>query len=372
MLKTWICILNYSRMSRTIISLHQVTNNYMNFSTLSHRKPQPVPGISCLIVPALLYGCSIAETLSPEMSPAMEESVISLDIKSTFGQLENACLDIFIFNDDQLQRLDSYTRMERFSGNVVPITSRSGEKIVFICINGQRSLYEWSEISSYSSLSGLRVNLEEESVERPVMTGEFRTSEDGRILLAEVTPIASMIELRSISSDFSGKPYQGMKITDAKVYLTNVNAEYPLIGGNSERPVRIINSGMLNSSETGRFSDRSIIVREMEEDIGTTGIKTGISLMCYPNCSVEEGLGAPFTRLVVEGRIGGSTCYWPINVNRHGAEAGGVARNCRYVYDIVLKRKGTDDPDTPIDPEEFELNLTVMPWTEKEEYQVGF
>ena len=59
------------------------------------------------------------------------------------------------------------------------------------------------------------------------------------------------------------------------------------------------------------------------------------------------------------------TYYWPINVKD-------IERNCRYVYDIVIRRKGTSDPDTPINLDECTVQYDIKPWEEKEECRIRF
>ena len=85
----------------------------------------------------------------------------------------------------------------------------------------------------------------------------------------------------------------------------------------------------------------------------------------------QTDVGSPFTRLVIEGKIQGETWYWPIDINRD--EAGvGIERNSRYVFDIILRSKGTKDPDTPASPEMTEIKFETRKWKEKDGYHVEF
>ena len=61
--------------------------------------------------------------------------------------------------------------------------------------------------------------------------------------------------------------------------------------------------------------------------------------------------------------------YWPITVN---AEGEGVERSCIYNYDIHIRRKGTSDPDTPIEPKELEINMSICKWKDVDGYEVKF
>ena len=95
--------------------------------------------------------------------------------------------------------------------------------------------------------------------------------------------------------------------------------------------------------------------------------------LAYPNTCGEETPGTPFTRLVIEATVDSDRYYWPININRStSGEGNGVERNCMYTYDIVITRKGTDNPDIPVDISGTEINMEVSKWTEKEDYGVCF
>ena len=90
-----------------------------------------------------------------------------------------------------------------------------------------------------------------------------------------------------------------------------------------------------------------------------------------PNETEAEGPGSPFTRLVIEGKVDGTTYYWPININRKDGGTG-ISRNCRYVFDVRLTRLGHTDPDIPVETEDAEIIMEVQPWEELEEYGVRF
>ena len=49
-----------------------------------------------------------------------------------------------------------------------------------------------------------------------------------------------------------------------------------------------------------------------------------------------------------------------------------IGRNCRYIYDIRIRRLGQYDPDITADPESIETIMEVKAWEEREEYGVRF
>ena len=62
------------------------------------------------------------------------------------------------------------------------------------------------------------------------------------------------------------------------------------------------------------------------------------------------------------------TYYWPITINPEV----GIDRGCRYVFDLLIRRKGCTDPDIAFDPLSIEIDMKINPWIEKENYTVGF
>jgi hypothetical protein len=281
---------------------------------------------------------------------------------------KESTLDIFTFEDDRLRHLDAYQRIENVKSGVIGISSTNGNKIFFFCFNGQRDRYEWGAISSYYSLMDIFCDLEKETGTRRTMTGEIQATAGSRIQYAAISPLSSEVAIKALACDFSGTPYSGSVITDVKAYLINVCASCPLLYTDEYKPTRIINTGSLNMSDIKSFSDPRIITSEVTERLSMETIYPDISLLCYPNPAIEESPGSPHTRLVIEGNIDSRTYYWPITINK----GTGVEKGKRYAYDILIRRKGVSDPDTPIEDASMDIKLNIKPWTEKEEYSVGF
>ena len=124
-------------------------------------------------------------------------------------------------------------------------------------------------------------------------------------------------------------------------------------------------------SDVNGFSAPESIFRDIGKEIGINTIKPAITLRCYPNEIEEESPGGSFTRIVIEGKVDGKTYYWPININRNN-NGTGVNRNSRYIYDIRIRRLGSEDPDFAIEPEDADIKLEIEEWEEKEEYGVRF
>ena len=341
---------------------------YSVISVFSETIP-PFLGIFTLLnlLPAFFYGCSAPEQL--HIPP--ESSDITVDLTRSPGNIED--LDIFVFRDDRLQKIDCYQKVPDPDLWNRKVISSYGERFIAVCANSRKGIMEWTEISSFPSLQRLGMSLEDDSIDYPFMSGmkNINSGQEGQSIDMELSPLSSIVRLHSICCDFSGRPYAGEKLTDVKVYLTNVNAECRFFDEKDILPSRIINAGCLREEDMEALPVPSILYRELSEDIGQQVIHPGIDLLCYPNNAVTESPGTPFTRLVIEGKVCGQTYYWPIDINRENAGKG-VVRNESYIYDIRITRKGSLDPDIPARAEDIEILYKIEKWEERENYKVIF
>ena len=278
-------------------------------------------------------------------------------------------LDALVFNDDQLQRLECYQCFEDKVDGEQLVGSCSGDKILVLCANLMWDRENWIYYNSFKKVCSLKINLEDEDREFPVM-GAIRRMTAGENTDVQLERISSEIELRSLCCDFTGKPYAGESITEAKAYLINVNACCNIIPQNNETLERVINHRGLIEQDIQAFKDTSLIFSGLA-DITSSRSYPSIKLLCYPNTSPEESIGSPFTKLVIEGKIQGETWYWPIEINR-SEEGNGIERNRRYIYDITIRSKGTKDPDMTIISEMTDIIFKAETWKEKEAYCVSF
>ena len=50
----------------------------------------------------------------------------------------------------------------------------------------------------------------------------------------------------------------------------------------------------------------------------------------------------------------------------------GIGRNCRYVFDIVIRQTGVTDPSIPVSGETVVINGMIEPWNVLPETEIGF
>lgn len=339
------------------------------FYTLAgHSISGPVLGKTFILcLPAFIFCGCIYELPCP---PGLRQKVTTLAIQTTKADISEKTTDILIFNDDRLQRLDSYQRSEKSDDGAIKASSTEGHKIFTIIANSQKDIYDWAEICSRDGLDRITSSLEKERRDELTMTGECRTLAGSNVSVM-MERLVSEIVLQSISCDFRDRPYEGSEIENVKIYLTNVNSEAPVISDKPYLPQRIVNTGRLVPEDLENFSEPDILCRSLEGTVGSTVLKPDIRLLCYPNQAEEETAGTPFTRLVIEGMVNGRTYYWPIDINREN-EGMGIARNCQYIFDIRITRLGHTDPDIPIESTDNEVIMEVARWEEKDHYGVRF
>lgn len=320
-----------------------------------------------------VLACSCAEEPETNQVSILEE-VYSTEIQMKVSPTEVpghiARADIFIFNTDSLGRLDAYLKQEDIEDNKLSVCSRGGRKRILVCCNMSLKEKDIMNISTEADLEKCFCMLEDTKRDTPMLIGSLEAMIPGEQKNMHLRPVASTIELRSVCCNFTGTPYEKETLTDAKVYLTNVNAQFNLTGS-SQTARRFINMGMLNMDDVGRFEDPEIIVQNIKEDIGETIMNPDVSLLCFQNHCEAESPGSPFTRLVIEGKIQGETYYWPVSINRID-NGEGITTNTRHVFDITIRRKGSSDPDRDIFIENSGTIMKIEQWTEKEEHLICF
>ena len=323
-----------------------------------------------LIVP-VLPGCNkIMHPQDGDFTEPISKASVKLAVHNTdLARIHH--IDALVFNDDPLQRLDCFQHLDTFSDKEVPLGSCSGNKKVLLCANSCRGIDQWRQCSSLAQAKDLKVNLEDENRNYPVMVSQFDIVAGNKADII-MERLSSTVELRSICCDFSGKPYKGEKITEAKVYLININATCSLMPSDDETIERVINHGGLIDQDMESFKDKNLILQSIN-DIGIDTAHPDCKFPCYPNTTSEETVGSPFTRLVIEGKIMGETWYWSIDINReNGNEPGGIERNRRYIFDITITSKGTKDPNICVSREMVQTLFEIKTWKEKEEYHIAF
>ena len=277
-------------------------------------------------------------------------------------------LDVLFFNDDPLRRLDSYQRCDNPSASVSG-ASRGGPKIVVALANSPSDKYSWADINSYERLMDTMSDYSAEDPGAPVMSGIARVDEGAdRACEIALKPLLSRIEVASLSCDFHGRPYEGAVLEDVRIYLTNAGSLCPVFCGDKVVPGGFLNVGALNGSDMSRLAFPWMLQAEVESPVGAAVRNLGLTFYCYPNTSERDGLGTPFTRLVIEGTLLGRRYWYPLDIGRGALGLPempqGIVRGARYRYDITITRRGATSPDSPMETGTVRARLLGEDWQE--------
>ena len=324
-----------------------------------------------LFSPAFIF-LSCSGDFGPASSGEKCTSVISVRTHHrAMTESAGSDIDVFIFNDDRLKRIDSYQRLRAGADNTVAAASRKGRKIAVAIMNPQKDEYEWNSISSFETLSEMCADLRLENPESPLMSGvaHIDADENGYFEI-DMKPVLSEIFIRSIRCDFSGRPYSSATLENGCIYLANINTLAKIVSDGDFTPVAPLNTDGLPYDSYRSMENPEMVYAEFGQDVGSTALAPGIRLWCYPNSSEKDTAGTPFTRLVIAGDINGNRYYYPLNINKgeFGPAEGvsGIGRNCRYVFDIVIRQTGSLDPAVPVSSETVNICTGIEPWEEIE------
>lgn len=254
-------------------------------------------------------------------------------------------LDVFVFEGEPPYLLDSY---QQFPVDDVPlyVVSGPGKKRIVAMSSPTGDIYARASVTRYQDLSKESFSLLEDSSDLPFSYGEITVEgESTRSISMTVKPLMSCVRVRSVSCDFSGRPYYNETCHNNSLFLINAVCETCPLGAEDGRPVAWANYG-------SHALSHPLLEAEGLGEIGPERKFCDVALYCYPNPQ-----GSPPTRLVLEGTVGDYKCYYPINlpVPKCGT---------RLLLDITIHRMGTDDPDSEALPGTYTLEYSTEPWYE--------
>ena len=319
----------------------------LRFSTrYGRRRSAAKPGAFWHLPAFLLLACT-PEMLPEEPAPAARKTQIYIN---AVGKASLQDLDLLFFQDAPLFRLDAYQHLERVSGSRITGTSSTAAKKVVILSNYPADTYAWSDVRSLGSLADLPFRLANEDPAAPMLYGE---SAAGTMGLVTLRPMLAKISLRSIACEFSERPYAGERLQDVRAYLTYASQECRPFAP-EDPPSSWLNAGRLDETETAALSHPEAVFQTLTASLGGR-IFPRTDFYCYPNPSDGTLFGSPVTRLVIEGKLRGTTYYYPIDLP-------GLEADVQYRMDVTLTRAGTTDPDTPAAAGSIRLECQVLDW----------
>ena len=316
------------------------------FSRFGRRRSAAKPGALWHLPAFLLLACT-PQVLPEESAPAARKTQIYIN---AVGKTNIQGLDLLFFQDGPLFRLDAYQHLNRISGSRVTGTSSTAAQKVVILSNYPADAYAWSGIRSLGSLADLPFRLADEDPAAPMCFGESAAGTMGMVTLR---PMLAKITLNSIACDFSGRAYAGERLQDVRAYLTYASQECRPFSP-EDPPFSWLNAGRLDEAATAALTHPETVFQTLTASLGGR-IYPAAGFYCYPNPSDGTTFGSPVTRLVIEGKLRGTTYYYPIDLP-------GLEADVQYRLDVTLTRTGTTDPDTPAVAGSIRLESQVLDW----------
>lgn len=270
-------------------------------------------------------------------------------------------LQLFAFNANGV--LDAYTVR---SGSPLPLKSGDTPVVFSLTVSkGQKEIYAvanshnvegFAAVKSKAELEALVTSLANEDIKNFFMVGrtEVNAQENSSATII-LERMVSRVELHSIRTSFSGG-FAGMPLTDAKAYLINVNPT--AVVGTGLGTGTMLNSGELKSTDIATLTMQNMLSSTLG-NINASGNNTTQYFYCYPNTNASAK-----TMLVIEGKIDGEKCYYPIVISDDIPTGYKLSRNTSYVVsDVIITRFGSDTPSTPVEVGTLSLTITVKDWT---------
>jgi hypothetical protein len=265
-------------------------------------------------------------------------------------------LDLLFFECTGARRLEAYQRARVRDNRLVYGLSGSGERHIAVLSAHRDSLFPYAGIRHYGDLCETVAWLGHEDPDHPRLYGETEVAPGvSRTAEVRLQPALCSIRLRSVACDFSGRPYAGSRFESTRLYLTHAGTEYPPFGPAGRMPLQWMNVGAADSLSCLSLPHPEMLLQEGLGPVGSLRQTADRCFCCYPNPATEDVLGLSRTCLVLEGRVNGIRCYYPLPLP-------GMQPGDAYTLDVTLLRMGTPRPDLPAEAGSYQLDIRTEPW----------
>ena len=262
-----------------------------------------------------------------------------------------ANLQIFVFDDKGV--VEDY--LDAGASKTGEIITKEGEKTVVAIVNAPNL----KNITSRSALFTATSLLSDNSLGAMVMTGEVEAVlQDGGSISIPVTRIISKVMIRKITSSFSSSTNASKQFRIKSIYLLNVAGDNTY-AATSEPTI------WYNKLMDGYNDNECISFPLLSDSVNYTiqyrsSYTKDHSFYCYPNListeSFESAWSPRHTMLVVDATLGNDRVYYPI-------ELPVIGRNkCIIIEELVITKKGSDDPYKPVQDGTCSVTVQVVPW----------
>ena len=170
------------------------------------------------------------------------------------------------------------------------------------------------------------------------MVGSYNSNVGTNPIPIEVKRLATRVVLKKVTAAFTSPAEAALDCILKRVYLINVAGDFNL--GYTDDPT-VWYSKMAYESPTGL------------DDLLNTTLTPGHNLK-----NTQSTTWSPrFTRIVAEVELGGTTYYYPVNLQY-------IDYGKSYeIENLTITRKGSTSPDQPITIQDGTFEITVKDWT---------
>ena len=265
-------------------------------------------------------------------------------------------LDVFIYKENGV--LESHGSITNATS--LAISSSTGSKEIWAIVNGP-DLSSVSEdgTSTLAQLKAISIALGDNAADGFVMTGSKNVTLEGNTPVSiDVYRVATRVVIKKITKNFSVAANQAKEFKIVGIYLTNVQGANDL----GLESFQASNGTWFNKMMHEDSNSHAYLYDNVNRVVNGS-YETAHYFYGMPNdAAVADDVYAGnwskrLTRLVIEATLDGETMYYPITMNL------GFARNKSYEFnEVIITKKGSNDPDTPVNSEDIAINVTVKDW----------
>ena len=346
----------------------------------------------CVAIAALAIAACSKEEAAKESSSA-EKATIHLNVSPYEITTKNTdsnhslnkyldsvkIIDVFVFRTDGA--LESYKHFsvssaEGMNLKDLPIDATLGNKTIYVVANAKQT--SWAGIVRENAFLNLTVPLQQETLTNFTMAAKATVNlQDNQTVNVVLKKLLAKVVVNGVKTNFAGGPYEGMKLRNCRLYLTNIAGSKTYMGEDPSTKV-ILNSRGYSAEDYAGCSMTALFAEGIPGLVGDDGYTTAHHFYCYENLLETETSADKFTRLVLEATLDGTVYYYPVDINQPGygwsSSIGhkGVKRNTCYTYNFTITGPGADDPESKIVLKTIKLDATVESLTDSPEYSVSF
>ncbi len=269
-------------------------------------------------------------------------------------------LDILIFNYDEegenygmLDGYKRYSKSDLTTTSSLSVKATTGKKMIYAIANSHKD--NWEGVMTLSEFQEQVTDLLDEGAKDFIMIGgKEETLQLSTSVSIAIRRMVARVQLNSVTAAFTGTPYEGTALEDVKAYLINVQGAKYIHNGEGD-DMKLINSKRYVEADVQDAAMEGLLYDELIASLPEGAYNTKHYFYCYENNISEETDAKRYTRLVIEGKLNGTTYYYPVPIKQ-------LKRNCCYVIDVKIQRPGSSDPDKDVELGTFKVSLNVTGW----------